>query len=222
MARGTITEPQPLTLAELLDRFGPMPAWRIRNAPPPGTAREDDWLALGAAGEALCELVDGVLVEKDAGYFEARLAAVLVHILEAFLEQHDLGIVVGPDAGSRFLPRLIRIPDVSFVSWKRLPNRQVPRDALPDLVPDLAVEVLSASNTRREMERKLHDYFEAGVLRVWYADPRTRTVRVYTAVDQMTEIGPTGVLDGGDVLPGFTLPVAEWFARAERPQPPSP
>jgi Uma2 family endonuclease len=89
----------------------------------------------------------------------------------------------------------------------------MPDEALPDLAPDLAVEILSESNTVGEMERKVRDYFFAGTRLVWYIDPRRRSVRVYTNPDQCVELGERQTLDGGAVLPGFSLPLAQLFAR---------
>jgi Uma2 family endonuclease len=104
---------------------------------------------------------------------------------------------------------------VSFISWDRLPNRRVPRQPIPDLAPDLAVEVLSKGNTRGEMTRKLQEYFAHGVRLVWYVDPRTRTARVHSSPDESTLIQETDALEGETVLPGFSLPLDELFAAAE-------
>lgn len=110
----------------------------------------------------------------------------------------------------------VPVPDVSFVSWERLPDRKLPEEPAPGVVPDLAVEVLSRDNTAAEMDRKLRDYFAAGTRLVWYIDPPTRSARVYTAVDQGTRIDESRALSGGEVLPGFKLSLAELFARADR------
>ena len=90
---------------------------------------------------------------------------------------------------------------------------------IPDLVPDLAVEVLSPSNTRHEMATKLREYFAAGVRLVLYVDPPERTARAFTSPETWTDLGPGDSLDGGDVLPGFRLAMSEWFDRAERKGP---
>jgi hypothetical protein len=132
----------PETLADLHRRLGGIPLERIRCQPPPGTATEDDVLLRTHGEKRLFELVEGVLVEKTMGIYEARLAAVLVNLLERFLEQNDLGFVFGADATMRLRPRLVRIPDVSFISWERFPNRRLPAERVPHVVPDLAVEVL--------------------------------------------------------------------------------
>jgi Uma2 family endonuclease len=101
---------------------------------------------------------------------------------------------------------------VAFVSWSRLPGGQVPTDPIPLLAPDLAVEVLSNSNTKREMARKRGEYFSAGVRLVWIVDPAVSTVAVYTGPEQYTVLGQDQVLNGGELLPGFTLSVRELFA----------
>jgi len=108
-----------------------------------------------------------------------------------------------------------RIPDVCFIRWERFPNRQLPREPIPSLAPDLAVEVLSEGNTEGEMQRKLYDYFTAGIRLVWYIDPRSRTAKAYTAVDQSVPVGQNESFSGGEVLPGFELPLNDVFARAE-------
>jgi Uma2 family endonuclease len=183
-------------------------------------ATERDVIEVAAREKRLCELIDGVLVEKAMGFYESRLAVVLIYFLERFLEQHPLGCVVGEAGMMRLAEGMVRIPDVSFISWDRLPDRESPKTPIPDLVPDLAVEVLSGSNTESEMARKLEEYFGTGVRVVWYVEPGARAVRIYSAPQEMVRIGADQVLEGGDVLPGFALPLAEWFARAEGPKNP--
>ena len=119
--------------------------------------------------------------------------------------------MTAPDGAVRLFPGLVRIPDVAFASWARFPGGRRPKAAIPALAPDLAVEVISKGNTKAEMARKLGDYFRAGVRLVWLVEPKTRTVRVYTAADRFTVLKPGQVLDGGDVLPGFTVRVDELF-----------
>lgn len=146
------------------------------------------------------------------GYSESYLACLLSYFLNGFVVPRKLGIVAGSDGLMRLFPGLIRIPDISFVSWARLAGGRLPRDPIAAFAPDLAVEVLSPSNTRQEMERKLRDYFAAGVQLVWYVDPPSRTLTVYTAPDQSRLLHETDTLDGGSVLPGFTLPLQQLFA----------
>jgi Uma2 family endonuclease len=204
------------TMADLLDELGDIPPERIRLRPAPGAATEQDVLDIEIRENRLCELVDGVLVEKVMSYYESRVAVILIHLIQNFLDRHDLGIVTGADGMLKLKPRTVRIPDVAFVSWKKFPNHEIPAEPIPHLIPDLAVEVLSEGNTKKEMDRKLQDYFSNGVHLVWYIDPKTRTASAYTAADQMTSVGADGALDGGAVLPGFVLPLLELFTRAGR------
>ena len=199
-----------MTVADLLEIFGPMPAGRIRTNPAPGTATEQDVIDIEARESRLCELVDGVLVEKTVGYYESYLAMRLGHFLTGFVEEHRLGVVAGEAGTLRLAPGLVRIPDVSFTSWDQLPGRRIPREPIAGLAPDLAVEVISPSNTAREMERKLQDFLAAGVRLVWYVYPGPQEVHVYTA-ERHDVLTMEQELSGGDVLPGFALPLRQVF-----------
>jgi Uma2 family endonuclease len=205
--------PTDWTAADMLLHLGGIPLQRIRMVPPPGTATEKDVLEAESRTGRICELIDGVLVEKTMGYYESVVAAVLIRLLGQFAEEHDLGIVLGEAGTLQILPNQVRIPDVSFISWAKFPNRQLPREPIPALAPDLAIEVLSEGNTEAEMQRKLRDYFGAGVRLVWYVDPRTLSAKAYTAEDRWVEVGQTQSLSGGDVLPGFELPLQDLFAK---------
>jgi Uma2 family endonuclease len=205
--------PADWTIADLLAHFGGISPRRIRLQPPPGGAVERDVTAIHDREDRLYELVDGVLVEKMVGFLEGYIAAEISRYLGNFVDAQDLGIVAGADSTLRLMPGLVRIPDVSFISWDRLPDRRVPAEPIPDLAPDLAVEVLSYGNTPEGMERKLRDYFFAGVQLVWLIDPVQRSAEVYTAPDHHDTIGADGALDGGAVLPGLNLPLSRIFAR---------
>jgi Uma2 family endonuclease len=203
------------TLADLLEQLGGIAPERIRFHPPPGTATEKDVLEAEDHEDRLCELVDGVLVEKAMGWRESLLAGALIEALRGFVRSRRLGLIAGADGPVRLAAGLVRMPDVAFVSWDRLPNRQVPSDPIPDLAPDLAVEVLSAGNTPGEMARKRQEYFAAGVRLVWLVDPVARTVEVYTAPEQSMVLHAADTLDGGVVLPGFALPLHKLFAELD-------
>ncbi len=200
------------TAADLVERFGAIPLNRIRHDPAPGTATEQDVVRLHDGEDKLYELVDGVLVEKTVGTYESYLAALLARLLGNFVAPRRLGIVLGADGMLRLAPGLVRIPDVSYISFERLPGRQVPREPFADLAPDLAVEVISRFNTPEEMNRKLKDYFGAGVSLVWYVYPRSRQVHVHVTPDHPTVLNLHQTLDGGQVLPGFEIALAELFA----------
>jgi Uma2 family endonuclease len=205
-----------ISLDDLLKQLGDIAPHRIRMRRPPGKATEKDILTIQRREGRLYELVDGVLVEKVMGAPESALAADIILLLGPYIQQHQLGMLMGADGTLRLMPGLVRIADVSFVAREHLPNGERPTEAIPDLAPDLAVEVLSKGNTKAEMDRKTREYFFAGSRLVWLVDPKTRSVTVYLAPDQSTTLVEGDALDGGDVLPGLTLPVAAVFAEVPR------
>jgi Uma2 family endonuclease len=203
----------PLTVADLLRRLGDIPAKRVLLDPPPGTATERDLVAcLHASNKRLVELVDGVLVEKAMGWRESALAGVILHYILSYLDKHDLGIALTADGPVRLRPRRIRIPDACFISWDRLPP-DAEKKAVLRAIPNLAVEVISKGNTRREVEMKLRDYFKAGVELVWVIYPKTQTAHVHMSSGGRTQVAKEGKLDGGKVLPGFSLSLKKLFSR---------
>lgn len=204
-------------LAQLRQQLGMIPRERIVLDPVPGTATEEDLLARDIHTGRLCELVDGCLVEKAMGYRESLVATYLVQQIGNFLDLTGLGIVLGADAFLRLVPGLIRAPDVSYISWDQFPGGILPDVAIPSLAPDLAVEVISAGNTKKEMDRKLREYFVSGTRLVWYIYPKTRSAAVYTSPDQVRRLRPTQTLEGGEVLPNFALPLSQLFNARRRP-----
>jgi Uma2 family endonuclease len=203
-----ITRPKPMNVADLLHRLA-VPPERIRLDPPPGLATEED-----AIQNDRCELIDGTLVEKAMGYYESRMAIALVYFLERYFDAHPLGFLLDGTGMIRVTKEQIRLPDVSFLSWDHFPDHKLPLGQILDVVPDLAVEILSPTNTKAEMARKRGEYFRGGTTLVWEVDPVKRTVAVFTAPDVSTTLDENATLDGGTVLPGFTLSIREWFARA--------
>jgi Uma2 family endonuclease len=206
-------QPPVKTIGDLLRRLGDIPPDRVRFDPLPGTATIDDLLK---PENANCELVDDTLVEKPMGVRESALAFFLGQLLGPFVRQHNLGVLTGADGTWAILTGLVRLPDVAFVSWNRLPDRCLPDEPVPNVVPDLAVEVLSRSNTPHEMARKRDEYFRAQVRLVWEIDPRARTVRVYTAADRYQDFTAADTLTGDPVLPGFIVSLAQLFAELDR------
>jgi Uma2 family endonuclease len=203
------------TVADLLARFGPIAHRRVRQDPAPGTATEQDVVQIFEREKRLYELIDGVLLEKPMGTQESFLAGFLVHTLFGFVKARDLGFVLPPDGMARLFPGMVRIPDVSFVSWSQVPGRKVPRVPMLDFAPVLAVEVLSPSNTHEEMDEKRRDYFKAGTRTVWYVDAAKRTVQVFNASTQTITLRDDDTLLGDPVLPGFVLSLRELFASLE-------
>ena len=276
MATATAAPPKPLTAKDLVDLFGPIPLWRIRFDPEPGTATEKDLLDIrrrerrlfelvhgilmekplgrgdpaitatklfkllgpmplsrlrfncnpGCATEkdvivihdrenCLCELIDGILVEKIMGAPESFLVGWIITLLNNYCHPRNLGAILGADGMLRLAPGMVRIPDAAFISWDRFPGRKMTEQPIPDLCPDLAVEVLSPSNLTKEMKQKLKEYFAAGCRRVWYVDPKKRIVTVYTSPNSATVLAEDQTLDGGEVLPGFSLSIRQMFAELD-------
>lgn len=204
-------------MRQLLESLGGIPPERVCLNPPPGQATKRDLIRLCAKRGKLYELIDGTLVEKPMGRPESYLAVELGYAIRHFLESHDLGFITGADDLIEVMPELVRGPDVCFTSWSKRPDKTVDGDQISAVIPDLAVEVLSPSNTRGEILRKLKEYFLGGVRVVWVIDPRKRSAVVYTAPDKKTPIDASGSLDGGDVLPGFRLPLGKLFERQGKP-----
>jgi Uma2 family endonuclease len=204
------------TIDDLLHDLGDVPASRVRLRPSPGHATVQDVLDVHAHERRLCELVDGTLVEKAMGYKESMVAIALAAALREFVVTRNLGLVTGEAGMMRILAGLVRIPDLAFVSWARLPGGRVPDDPVPMLAPDLAVEVLSAGNTPREMERMRGEYFRSGFRLVWMVVIDARSVDVYTTPADPTTLSGEQSLDGGDVLPGFSFPLRDLFIDLDR------
>jgi len=185
----------------------PIPAESMTPVPP-STA-----LAQTIPDDMLYEVVDGQVLEKNMGSRENEIATILGGYLFQFARANRLGRAL-----VEFVFRIIveenmqRRPDVAFVSHARWPyNRRVPDVPVWDMVPDLAIEVISPSNSASAVHRKVHDYFKAGVTRVWVVYPEQAEVYIYSSPKQIEVVGVGQELDGGDLLPGFRLPVAILF-----------
>jgi Uma2 family endonuclease len=214
----TLAPPRVETLADLLRSLGRISPQRVRIVPTPGTATVKDVIHFLQREKRKYELVEGTLVEKVMGAKESFIAMYLGLLLGNWNTAHDnVGMLLGEAGTLKLLKGLVRIPDLSFTNWDRVPDRKVPSEPIPGLVPNLAVEVLSEGNTKAEMERKLKEYFKAGVELVWYIDPEKQTVTVYTSRDDATVLTAKDTLTGGDVLPGFQVPVAQLFAGLQGP-----
>lgn len=211
--------PADWTLADLRAHLGDIPLSRIRLVPPPGTATEKDVLRLDDHEDCLCELWDGVLVEKPVGHYESKLAAIILQALCNFLDEHDLGHAYAPDAPLRFQKRTVFMPDICFVPWDRMPEDGGRNSGVLGAIPTFVVEILSKSNRRGEMERKRKVYFPTGVQVVWEIDPKKRTAKVYRDVERFVDVDIDGVLEGAPALPGFQVDLAQLFDRADRQGP---
>jgi Uma2 family endonuclease len=202
---------------ELLERLGGISPSRICLNPPPGTATEKDLIRLQKNHGRLFELVEGTLVEKPVGLDQAYVGGNLFGPLWNYLRDRPIGRVYGADAMLAVLPGLVRLPDITFLSADQVAKHLEKREAIGRFSPTLAVEVLSPSNTEKEMERKRKEYFLGGTRLVWIVDEATRTVQVWTSPDDCVTLTEEETLDGGDVLPGFRLPLREIFVDPPKP-----
>ncbi len=150
------------------------------------------------------DLVRGVLVVREPpGFRHGEVTVRLAIAIGTFVEVHDLGRVVGGDAGFRLQsdPDTVRGADVAFVSRERMPE---PSPAgFPPVAPDLVVEVLSPGDRSGETLAKVADWLTAGARLVWVIDPERRVARVYRQEGSVSILGLDDALDGEGVLPGF-------------------
>ena len=209
-------------LFDLIERLGGIPPARVLLRPTPGEATEDDLLAQ-RGHRPICELVEGTLVEKAMGFEESSLTGWLTYLLYDGIGDRDLGKFSGESGMMRLGSGLVRAPDISFTSWSKFPAGERSAAPIAALVPDLAIEVLSASNTPGEIRRKIGEYFHAGTELVWIVDPVRRVVVVHTAPEASTTLTEADTLDGADVLPGVRIPVSRVFQKtpvvAPKPKP---
>ncbi len=209
MPTPTLERPAVRSLAQILTQLGVGPD-RVYSLGRPATT--DDLFQLKTTRPTQrFELVSEYLLEKPMGSRESYLGFMLAGYLWAYNQVHNLGVFGLPDNLMQLQPGLVYLPDLSFTSWNRLPNAVAHLQRVAMYGPDLAVEILSPSNTAEEMARKTRDYFSAGTQLVWIVDPDTQTIAVYAQPESPTILGLNDTLEGGVVLPGFTLVLADFF-----------
>lgn len=160
------------------------------------------------------ELIEGVIYEMAASSaIPAIVAARLVQRIGTYVDEHDLGYVVTAEGGFELSPKNVLAPDMAFVARSRV--AQLPRRFF-QLAPDLAVEVVSPTDSVKATQRKAAKYLAFGTRLVWIVYPDDKTIDVCRPSEQgdmsVQELGVDAVVDGGDVLPGFSLKVGELFA----------
>lgn len=174
------------------------------------TADELYWMG----SDARYILVHGRLIEEiPSGIESSQIGGLILTALNIYVRPRKLGQVFGEAAGfilSRD-PDTVVAPDASFLLTAHLPPSELRRKVSPR-PPDLAVEVLSASDRRGDIQQKIELYREANVPLLWVIDPDARTATVYQPGRPPVLLREDDALDGADVLPGFTLPLAELFA----------
>jgi Uma2 family endonuclease len=160
-----------------------------------------------------CELVKGeLIVMSPAGFDHGRFASRIDAALEMHVARHGLGVVTTAEAGFQVAsdPDTVRAPDVAFVRASRIPPGGV--KGFFQGAPDLAVEVVSPSDRPAEVTAKVQDWLRAGCLVVWVVDPEDRTITIHRGPQDVTILGPGDTLVAADLLPGFSMPLADIFA----------
>lgn len=198
-------------LSSLVRRLGDVPLERILLEPPPGHAVDNDALLLSEREpKQLCEVVENTLVEKAMGANESRIGSDLIFHLKLYLRDNNIGFVTMAD-GLFHIGKNVRIPDLAFVSWRHFPGgkEDVKKYPILPFAPELVVEVLSNSNTPKEMEKKRTDYLSAGVKLIWEINPIAAKVSVYRGDGSKVVLTSQDELNGEDVLPGLRIPVSE-------------
>lgn len=183
-----------------------MPAVRLVTA--------DELLALPEKAGVGYELVRGELrCMSPSVALPGVVSAKALIKLGSFVEQHDLGICGTAESGFKLEsdPDTVRAPDAWFVRKERIPAEGIPRTYWPG-APDLDIEVLSPSDRFIPVMEKAQDYLNNGTLLVWVIDPDGRTAAIFRPGTALVLIGEDGVLDGGDVVPGFSVKLRDVLA----------
>ena len=154
------------------------------------------------------ELVDGRLKEVPTTFTHDAICLNLIWLLGPYMKGRGAGTT--GQAGFRMTDGNIRVPDFSFTRKSRLPGGKVP-DAFGDVAPDLCVEIISPSEERADMARKMREYFEAGAEQVWHVFPERQEVVVFTAPTETRTLNAEDILTAGDILPGFSCHVGDLF-----------
>jgi Uma2 family endonuclease len=159
------------------------------------------------------ELIRGELRRMPPAGIEHGAIAINIGVaVGQFVKTHGLGVVFGAETGFKLAsdPDTVRAPDLAFVRRERIPQEGIPQGFWSG-APDLAVEVVSPSDTYTAVEEKVREWLDAGTRLVLVVNPRTRTVTVYASQTQVTRLIESDLLSGGEVLPGFSCRVAELF-----------
>lgn len=171
---------------------------------------DDLWeMSAQADDETRLELIDGVIYRMTpTGGEHGEVVTEFTLFIGGHVKANKLGRVTAAETGYRLAPKTVVAPDIGFIAAARAPAR-LPKKYIP-LAPDLAVEVVSPSDTYSRVMKKVNLFLQFGTRTVWVVDPDEKTVAVHTAAGVRT-LTVNDILDGGDVLPGFKLPVKDIF-----------
>jgi Uma2 family endonuclease len=155
------------------------------------------------------------ICSEALGYTESVLASVLIQWINNYLDQHPLGACAGEHGICKLLPGLVRAPDVSFISREQLAMAKGDLTFAP-CAPLLCVEVWSKGNTRREIDRKIKEYFQNGARLVWELFPRKRAAAIYHSPTDTPPLVAADHMYGENVLPGFSFLLEDLYAAVDR------
>lgn len=177
------------------------------------TVTAEELLKMPLASDKPFELIDGEIVDvSPVNDLHMTIMELLVDLLRDHVRSRDLGLV-RPDGLGYVLrrdPDTVRAPDVSFVAWESVPEGP-PSARFWEGPPTLAVEIVSPHDRAGEIHRKVQDYLEAGARQVWVLWPEQASISVYSPDADTREVGADSILNGGDVLPGFSVRVGDLF-----------
>ncbi len=173
-------------------------------------ATEDDLLQMPDDGYKY-ELVDGEIIASPSGLYSSAVAARISHLLQMYTDNNPVGLVLGADVGIRLPDGNVRSPDVSVVKMEKLPDGKPPR-TFGAFAPDLAVEVLSPSDSHRLVADKIGEYLQCGVSLVWLVDPEARIVTVFRSLTDVQTLKSKDAITADPVLPGFSFTVDGFFS----------
>ena len=162
------------------------------------------------------ELVDGELVEMDGAPRHGRMTGHIYALIFSHVSSRNLPMDVGVSTGFQMDPYTLRVPDVQVTGWERMAAYDEDAGGWPQFAPDVAIEVVSPSNTPAEMERKTTEYFANGAQAVWIADPALRRVAIRRPDRPEQVFGHDDMLYGDPEIPGFACPVTDVFAVLDR------
>jgi Uma2 family endonuclease len=172
-------------------------------------ATEEDLLQMPDDGFKY-ELVDGEIIASPSGFYSSAVAARISHLLQMYTDNNPVGLVAGADAGIRLPDGNVRSPDVSVVRIEKLPDGKPPR-TFGAFAPDLAVEVLSPSDSHRLIADKIGEYLQCGVSLVWLVDPDAKSVTVFRSLTDVQNLKSGDTITADPVLTGFSCTVDRFF-----------
>jgi Uma2 family endonuclease len=156
------------------------------------------------------ELVDGEILVSPAGMRHSAVACNVASLIWEFLQKNPIGAVYSSDVGIALPNGNVRSPDVTYVSTTKLPEGRSP-ETFGEVIPDLAVEVLSPSDSLKELGRKIGEFLENGVPIVWLVDPGRQTVTIYRSLSETQQLTSKDTITAEPVLPGFSVSISRFF-----------